>query len=192
MKKVLVILGHPDGKSSFNAALAESYVKGAKAAGAEVRLTKLGDLKFDPILHHGYAKIQKLEPDLKQLQEDIKWADHLVWVFPTWWGSMPAILKGALDRMWLPGFAFKFKRAYWPTRLLKGKSARLIVTMDSPWPIYHLVFGGPGENIMKRSVLHFSGIRPVRVTHVHLLKIADRKKLQFWIKKIRLLGRQLK
>jgi len=191
VKKILVILGHPDSQS-FNAALARAYVRGARASGASVRFLKLGELSFDPILHHGYREIQKLEPDLVKVQRYIKWADHLVWIYPTWWGSMPALLKGLLDRMWLPGFAFKFTKPYFHRRLLRGKSARLIITMDSPSFIYRFIFRSPGENIMKRSVLRFSGVRPVRVTRVGWMVVSTKNYRRRWLKKIERLGHRLR
>ncbi len=191
MKKILVILGHPDSQS-FNAALARAYVRGARAAHATVRFLKLGELSFDPILHHGYREIQPLEPDLLKVQNYIKWADHLIWVYPTWWGSMPALLKGLLDRLWLPGFAFKFTRPYLHQRLLRGRSARLIITMDTPSLIYRFIFRSPGENIMKRSVLRFSGVRPVRVTRISWMVVSTKNYRRRWLKKIERLGLRLR
>ncbi|MEO7675045.1 MAG: NAD(P)H-dependent oxidoreductase, partial [Pyrinomonadaceae bacterium] len=131
-KKVLIILGHPD-KLSLCGALAARYRNGAEKAGAETRLIFLGDLYFDPVLHRGYKENHELEPDLLAAQESIKWADHLVWVYPIWWGTMPALLKGFLDRALLPGFAFKYRpNSRWWDKFLTGRSARMIVTMDAP------------------------------------------------------------
>ena len=84
--RILVILGHPDG-ASFCGALAEAYAKGAREAGAEVDLLRLGDLDFDPVLRKGYREVQLLEPDLLEAQERVTWAQHLVFVYPTWWGA---------------------------------------------------------------------------------------------------------
>jgi len=144
--------------------MAHAYRQGASAAGAEVRFLALGDLAFDPILHHGYRQIQPLEPDLEAAQADIAWAGHLVWVYPIWWGGLPALLKGFLDRVFLPGFAFKYRpdSALWD-RLLAGRSAELLVTMDSPPWYYRWVQRQPGHRQMKKAILEFSGIKPVRV-----------------------------
>mgnify|MGYP000181486765 CR=1 FL=1 len=91
-QRILVILGHPS-EDSLSAALAQSYKEGAQAAGAQVRLLDLGALAFDPILRAGYRGEQALEPDLQAAQAQITWAEHLVWVYPTWWGAMPALLN---------------------------------------------------------------------------------------------------
>lgn len=92
-KRVLVILGHPS-DDSFCGALADAYVEAAKVSGAEVRQLRLGTIGFDPVLHDGYAKIQPLEPGLLQAQADILWAEHLAFVYPIWWGGIPALMKG--------------------------------------------------------------------------------------------------
>ena len=161
MKKILVILGHPS-KNSFNQALMESYIKGAKKSKFEIRKLILKDMKFDPILHEGYNKIQDLEPDLIEAQKDISWADHIVIIYPIWWGVMPALLKGFLDRTFLPGFAFHFRPGKTlPLQLLKGKSARIISTTGGSRWIYY-IFGHPGNKAFSRFTLKFVGISPVK------------------------------
>ncbi len=123
-KRILVILGHPSA-DSLCAGLAQAYMEGALSAGAEVRLLSVGQLGFDPLLHAGYRGAQPLEPDLQAAQAQIAWAGHLVWVYPTWWGAMPALLKGFIDRVFLPGFAFKHHQgsSRWD-KLLAGRSAQ--------------------------------------------------------------------
>lgn len=162
-RRILIILGQPS-SNSLCAALARTYADAARQSGAEVRLLELGKMAFDPVLHHGYAQIQPLEPDLLDAQASITWAQHLVWVYPIWWGGLPALLKGFLDRIFLPGFAFKYRpnSALWD-RLLTGRSAELLVTMDSPPWYYRWVQRQPGHRQMKQTILEFSGIRPVRV-----------------------------
>lgn len=85
-RRILLILGHP-ASTSFCYALASAYRESASRAGHEVRTLYLGELSFDPVLHHGYAQVQALEPDLLMAQSDILWADHLTFIFPIWWGG---------------------------------------------------------------------------------------------------------
>ena len=159
-KRVLVILGHPSGQS-FCAALANQYAESANSAGNEVRLLKLGDLRFDPILHEGYNPTQPLEPDLLNAQAAITWAEHLVFVFPIWWGGIPALMKGFLDRILLPGFAFQYRKGKaFPDKLLKGRSAHLLVTMDTPPWYYRWVYRMPGLHQIRKTTLAFCGIKP--------------------------------
>ena len=160
-KRVLVIVGHPS-TDSFCAALADSYVETAIGAGQDVRVLYLGDLCFDPVLHEGYNRIQPLEPDLLKAQVDITWAEHLVLVFPVWWGGVPALLKGFFDRILLPGFAFSYRKGKaFPEKLLLGRSAYLLVTMDTPPWYYKWVYRMPALHQMRKTTLAFCGIKPV-------------------------------
>ena len=189
-KRILIILGHPD-SSSFCGALVDSYEKGAKAAGHEVEKICVGDLSFDPILHKGYSEIQPLEPDLLDLQAAIKKADHLVFVYPIWWGAPPALLKGVFDRIFLPGFAFRFHEGsstVWD-RLLSKRSARLLVTMDTPPWYYRLVYRMPGHNQMKRTILEFCGVKPVSVSSFGPVKSSSAEKRERWLCAADALGR---
>ncbi len=192
MKKVLLILGHPN-KESLGGSLANSYKNGAIKAGAEVKELCLADLEFDPILHHGYKEIQTLEPDLVHAQELIKWADHLVFVYPIWWATMPALVKGFLDRTLLPGFAFKYREnsPFWD-QYLTGKSARLIVTMDSPTWYNYWIYGNAGVKAMKKATLEFCGIKPVKVTAIGQVRFLKSEQIKSWLGKIEKLGEELR
>jgi len=189
-KRILVILGHP-ANESFCSALADSYVEGAKAAGNEVQLLSLSNLSFDPVLHNGYATIQELEPDLVAAQAAITWAQHIVFVYPIWWGAMPALLKGFIDRLFLPGFAFKYRKGspFWD-RLLSGRSAHLLVTMDTPPWYFRWVYRMPGHNQMKRTILEFSGIKPVTVSSFGPIKYSQLQQREKWLAQADIYGRQ--
>lgn len=158
MKKILLILAHPN-KDSLSAKLLDFYYNTAKEKGREVRRIFLGDINFDLNLAKGYKEIQELEPDLKKAQEDIIWADHLVFAFPIWWYSFPALLKGFIDRVFLPGFAFKYKdKSPIPDKLLKGKTADIICTSGAPKINYFLNNGNIGPKLLK-NILKFCGIK---------------------------------
>ncbi len=130
--KIYILLAHPN-IHSFNGAIADFCEQEAIANGHQVKRQNLGDLRFDPILWKGYNEIQALEPDLQQAQQNLLWCDRWIIVYPVWWGSVPALLKGFLDRVLLPGFAFKYhkKDPFWD-KLLQGRSAQLITTSDAP------------------------------------------------------------
>ena len=162
VKKIFVFLGNPNNDSLGNL-LFEAYIRGAQAAGHEVRSMRVADMRFDPVLHKGYREIQALEPDLRAFQEQVKWCQHFVVFYPIWWSDMPALMKGLIDRVWLPGFAFNFRKGLIPGwyRKLKGKSARVIVTSDQHPFFLWLLFGGNINNFT-RGVLRFSGFAPLR------------------------------
>ncbi|MDP2877238.1 MAG: NAD(P)H-dependent oxidoreductase [Holophaga sp.] len=189
-QRILVILGHPD-RESLCGALAESYAQGAQEAGAEVEILRLGDLNFDPILHQGYRTIQALEPDLVRAQERITWAQHLVFVYPTWWGGPPALLKGFFDRAFLPGFAFQTrpKGVFWD-RLLAGRTGRMFVTADSPGFYDWFVNGMPAVRMVKKAVLAFCGVKQVAVRRFATVKTANRKARLRWLAEVKELGQK--
>lgn len=180
-KKIFILAGHPD-TDSMCCELADSYAKGASESGNEVRRTNLGDMKFDPILHKGYRVIQELEPDLKKFQEDVRWCEHLVIIYPSWWSTMPALLKGLFDRSWLPGFAYKFKpNGLGWNRLLKGRTARVFVTSDSSPLLARFLFGD-NTNEIQDGILWFSGISTQMKKCGPMKKISPEKRAK-WVSK---------
>lgn len=183
-RNITLILGHPD-PGSFCGALADAYAEAARSAGHTVKVFKLGELQFDPILHEGYKTIQPLEPDLLRLQEAITWADHLVLVYPIWWGSMPALLKGLFDRVLLPGFAFKYRKdsPLWD-KLLKGRSAHVFLTLDTPGWYNWLVNRRPGHRQIRKTILQFCGIDPVRITPLAPVRHSTPEQRQRWLAQV--------
>jgi NAD(P)H dehydrogenase (quinone) len=190
-KKILIVQGNPD-KNSFCDALAEAYKKGAFDANAEVKEINIREIEFNPNLAFGYKKRVELEQGLIESQHLIKWADHLVFVYPTWWGTMPALLKGFIDRVFLPGFGFQYRDdSVWWDKLLKGKSARLIVTMDTPPWYFRLIYGQPGHKAMKKSTLGFCGIKPVRISSIGPVKHSKKSKRISWLNQVQKLGEKI-
>jgi len=191
MKKILIINAHPL-KDSFCTSLALSYQKGAEQSGASCKLVHLIDLNFDPIMRFGYKKRMEMEPDLIQIQQDITDADHLVLVYPNWWATYPAQLKGLFDRAFVPGFAFKYREnsPMWD-KLLTGKSARMIVTMDTPGWFYSLIYKNAGHNAVKVGVLQFSGFKPVKVSSFSPIKSSKEAKRLKWLKEVEQLGAKM-
>lgn len=191
MKKILIINGHPN-KESFNYGIAEAYRKGAAEAGAQVQYITIAELAFNPNLAYGYQKRTELEPDLVDAWEKILWADHLVWIHPVWWGGLPAITKGFIDRLFLPGRAFRYREnSVWWDKLLKGKTARIITTLDQPGWYYRLSFGRPSVNQLKKSTLQFCGISPVKVTYIGIIKRSDDSQRAKWLRQAENLGSKL-
>lgn len=185
---VLIINGHPD-KASFCAALAKAYQQGVMASSAKHKLFHLSDLEFDPILHQGYRVVQEPEPDLMELKRAIMESDHLVLIYPVWWMNCPALLKGMFDRIFLPGSMYSFKDGtYGWERHMKGKSARLILTMDTPPLIFRLLMKRPADLAVSRGTLRFCGYGPVRRTFLGSVKRSSEQRRARWLNKIEKLG----
>lgn len=188
MKKILIINGHPD-KESFNYALSAAYKKGAIKTNAEIREINIGELNFNPNLQYGYRKRTELEPDLLEAQEKLKWAEHLVWVYPVWWGSLPAIMKGFIDRIMLPGFAFnKRENSLWWDKCFTGKSARIICTLDQPAWYYKWIYGSPSHNAMKKVTLNYIGVDKVKITAIGPIRLSKDTFRTKWLSKVERLG----
>ena len=192
MKKIAIINGNPN-KESFNFAIAEAYKSGALNSGVEIKEIIIADLDFNPNLAYGYQKRVELEPDLLKAWEVIKWAEHLVWVHPVWWGGLPAITKGFIDRLFLPGLAFRYREnsIFWE-KLLIGKTAHIITTLDQPSWYYWLFNKKPSVNQLKKTTLEFCGVKPVRVTYVGIVRTSNSEKRKKWLNKIERLGRRQK
>jgi putative NADPH-quinone reductase/1,4-dihydroxy-2-naphthoate octaprenyltransferase len=190
--KVLVVLGHPR-PGSLCAALADAYVAGAESAGAEVRRVSLAELAFEPNVLVPSPRDQALEPGIADAVRLVAWAEHLVFVFPTWWGTMPACLKGFLDRVLMPGFAFADRddEEGWD-KLLVGKTAHLLTTMDTPPWVYRWIYRAPGLNAISRATLGFCGVGPVRGTIFGPVKPATAARRAEWIEQARRHGLALR
>lgn len=192
MKKIAIINGHPN-KDSFNFGITEAYRLGAVEAGAEVKEIVIRDLNFSPNLQFGYQKRMELEPDLMKAWEIIQWADHLVWVHPVWWGGFPALMKGFIDRLFLPGMAYQYREnSVWWDKLLKGKTAHIITTLDQPGWYYRLFFGRPSVNQLRKSILEYCGVKPVKVTYIGVIRNSKDDQRAQWLRKVKELGKKNK
>lgn len=192
MKKLLLIQGNPDDES-YCFALAEAYKKGALSSGAEVQEIVIRELMFNPNLAMGYRKRTELEPDLLEAWEKIKWAEHIVFIYPLWWGGLPAITKGFFDRLFLPGMAFQKKNnSLWWDKLLTNKTARIITTMDQPTWYYWLYYWGPSHRAIKKMTFEFVGIKPVKITSIGPIRLSKDSFREKWLQKIENLGKNFK
>jgi len=188
MSRIAVIVGHAR-KDTYCEALGEAYRRGAEAEGHHVSLFVTSRMKFDPILHEGFTQIQPLEPDLQAAYVALKEADHLVLIFPLWLGTLPAIFKGFLERVLQPDLVEPSKEGKY-IKFFKGKSARVIMTMGMPGFIYRWYFGAFALRMLKRNILGFIGIAPVRATIHGMMRTASPEKLQSWLADAESLGRK--
>ncbi len=191
---ILLINAH-NRENSFCSALAKTYKEGACSSGHKVQVLNLRELELDKYLRYGHEKKYEPEGDVLKAQELITWANHLVFVYPTWWAGLPALLRLFFEMVFSPGFAFKYrdkqgKIVSWD-KLLKGKSARIISTMDAPPCYYKWIIGDPGGKIMRKGILGFSGISPVKTTYFGSVKVSTEKQRADWLKAVRNLGQKV-
>lgn len=164
MTRILVIDGHPDpAPERLVAALASAYAEGAASAGHQVRRIDVGALDLPPLRTAAEFYGSDAPSSVGESQAAVSWAQHLAIFHPLWLGAAPATLKGWFEQVFRPGFALPAEAGLFGG-LLKGRSARLVVTMGMPAPAYSLLFGAHGVRSLERSVLRLCGISPVRHT----------------------------
>lgn len=190
-KRIAIIEGHPDpDPRRFNRALADAYAEGAKEAGHEVHRVRLGELDFPLIRTKEQWDAGKIPSVLEQAQDSVAWAEHLVILYPLWLGSMPALLKGFLEQAMRPGFAIPTSAAEgMHHKLLRGKSARIVVTMGMPSFFYRWYFRAHSLKSLERNILKFCGIKPVKETLVGMVDNLTSAKRSKWIETLQALGR---
>jgi putative NADPH-quinone reductase len=190
-KRILIIQGHPDPAAThLGHSLAAAYAEGASAAGHTVRWTRVAELDF-PLLRSQKAWEDAEVPlNLRQAQEDIFWAEHIALFFPLWLGDMPALLKGFLEQVARPGFAFKYNegRTAFTEKGLKGRSARVVVTMGMPALVYRWYFRAHSVKSLERNILGFVGIAPVNETLIGTVGNMKAEDGQKWLRKLEALG----
>lgn len=189
-RRIAIIQGHPDPRGGhLGHALAEAYAQGAEQAGHEMRRINVATLDF-PVLRTKEDYEKGTPPDvIRQCQETIVWADHLVIVFPLWLGEMPALLKAFLEQTLRPGVAYRFREGGRVEKLLTGKSAHIVITMGMPAILYRWYFRAHGLKTLKRSILGFCGAGPIRDTLVGLVDGASQAKVDKLLARLRALGR---
>ena len=189
-KRITIIQGHPDTQvRHFGHALADEYAKGGEDGGHEVRRIEVAALDF-PFLRTKEEFEHGPPPDsIKQAQEAITWADHLVILYPLWLGSMPALLKAFFEQVFRPGFAFEYgEPGRTPKKRLTGKSARIVITMNMPAFIYRWVFFAHSLKSLERNILEFSGVGPIKATLIGSIEGMNEKQRAGWLDEIRGLG----
>lgn len=184
LKNILIINGHPNA-SSFCGGIASQYAETATSLGHNVQVLHLGDMHFEPSLKTAYKHIQPLEPDLERAWDLLSSSQHLVFVFPIWWGGMPAVLKGFFDRILLPGKAFKYRPGTNQCDgLLAGRSAEVFTTMDTPPWYYRWVQFEPAHRQIRHMILAFCGIKPIRITALGAIRGADEQQRKTWLTQV--------
>ena len=188
-KKIFIWVANPKA-GSLSSGLAEAYAKGAKTKGADVRIMQLSEMDFVAEFE-GYTGRKKLAPDLIKWQEAVTWCDHVMIVYPYWWGGMPTKAKAVLDMALVPGFGFKYHDSglKWD-KLLTGRTGDAIITSDTPVWLDTLLYRKPGRRVIRNQVLDFVGIKPKKIVQFGSVVAADARKIGSWLGKAEGMGAQ--
>lgn len=188
MTRILILVGHPDpAPGRFCRALAAAYARGARDAGHEVREVDIATLEFPMLRSREDFEHGTPPPAIARAQQDFAWAGHVVLVFPLWLGTMPALVKALLEQVMRPGFAFRYREGGMPEKLMKGKSARMVVTMGMPGFLYAWLYRAHGVKGLARNILGFVGFAPVRHTYVGMVEGGE-KRAAAWLAQMERLG----
>ena len=196
-RRILVIVGTPL-PDTLTHALAHAYADAARDGGAEVRII---DLATDPIPSHPRSRDElraprsdadhPLDPDVARYLDDVRWADHLTIVHPQWWGTVPAALKAFIDRVFLSGATFRYReRSSIPVQLLTGRTARVVMTMDSPRFWNRLVYRGAAEASLTRATLGYCGVKTTGITRLSPVRFSDEQARASWLRTVAAHGRK--
>ncbi len=186
-KRVLVLAPNPK-KGSFTFNLAEAYARSAEKE-HEVQLLDLSDMEFNLDLSGGYAMQHTMEESLKLFQDSLAWCDHFVVFTPVWWGSLPAKFKGLIDRTFLPDFAFKYENgSLIPKKLLQEKTARIVMTMDTPPWYFFVVEAAPALRQLKDATLKLVGFGKVKSKMTGPIINSTKESRVEWLKYVSNLG----
>jgi len=188
-KRIAIIQGHPDAsESQLCHALADTYGAGAENAGFQVRSIRVAELGFPLIRSRRDFEQGERPACIREAQEVIRESRHLLLVYPLWLGTMPALLKGFLEQVFRYDFAFEPKPDGRYEKKLKGRSARVVITMGMPALAYRWYFRAHSLKSLERNILKFAGIAPVRETLFGMVENADPRKCARWLEKMRTLG----
>lgn len=192
-KKIFILDGHP-AKTSLSRSFAETYADAAREAGHDVRIAHLSHLEFDDDFGQGnYTDFKPLEPALEEVLSNLEWSNHLVLIAPMWWGGLPARLKGLIDRTLIPGRTFdtrNLKITGLPSPMLTGRTARVILTSDTPGWFMRLVYRRALIWQLKGQILGFIGIKPARFTWFAGASYPKPGRVDQWLKKVKTIGAQ--
>ena len=189
-KNIVIVQGHPDTeKTHYCHALATAYAEGAIEKGHFVKFFNVTSLSA-PFLHNQKEfETQSVDPEIQSIQTAIQWADHILIVYPLWLGTMPAMLKHFFEQVFRPNFAFsQSANEKWPKKLLRGKSARVVVTMGMPAWLYRWFFHAHSLKSLEQNILSFVGISPIQHSLIGSIDAVKDKNRVKWLGKMKHLG----
>ena len=186
--EISVILAHPE-RHSFTHAIAQAACRTLKRCGHTVRFHDLYEEGFDPLLSSAELDEQTLPPsDLALYCDELRRSEGLVIVHPNWWGQPPAAMKGWIDRAFRPGVAYKFEEGDGgegvPVGLLRVRTAVILNTSNTPLERELDVFGDPLDNLWKRCILDFCGVKNVVRENFSVVITSTPEQRAAWLRQV--------
>lgn len=182
-KNIVIIYAYPN-DNGFNSAIFSTVEKNI-SSNHHVKVIDLYKDKYHPVLYfddtHKRRNLQ-FDEEVKGYRDIVSWATHLIFIFPIWWGGMPAILKGFIDRVFAKGFAYEYKGIV-PIGLLKNKTSWIITTHDTP-SFYAKIVQHDYGKVLKKQVLKMCGITPTKVYTMPFLRYKKEKSRKRFIQRM--------
>jgi putative NADPH-quinone reductase len=190
MSRAICLLdGHPSpAPDHFVHALADAYAAGAKGAGHALTRFNIADLDL-PFLREPADFALPPPEAVRRIQDAVLVAEHLVVIYPLWLGTMPALVKAFFEHLARAEFAVGRNEAGWPRKMLKGRSARVVVTMGMPATAYSLMFGAAGVKGFESGILGVAGFHPIHETLIGAVDVSERERNK-WLERLADLGRR--
>jgi putative NADPH-quinone reductase len=196
MKQIAIIQGHPDpGGQHYCHALAEAYATGAREAGHRLESIDVSRMDFPLLRSRADGESEPVPDAIRAAQEALTRANHVALFFPIWNGTGPALLRGFLEQTCQASFVFPdrkvgerlgFTSHFTQRKVLAGRSARVVATMQMPAWLYRWFFRPHPE----RNSLSVAGLRPVRETLIGNVEAEDGQRRATWLARMRVLGRE--
>ena len=192
--KTLIVFSHPYG-GSYCRAIMDAVVKGLKDSGQKFRIIDLDQDEFDPVMRAkdllafssagrvGEEALEAVDDQVLEYKKDLEWADHLVMIFPIWWMTMPAMMKGFVDKAIFPAVAYKMQNGKLVSRLPVRK-VTIVTTMNTPADVYRDRFNNAIEGSLVNGTFRQIGIEDIQWISLNGVKQATNEQRVKWLQDI--------
>ena len=193
--KTLIVYYHPH-EGSFCSAIREAVVTGLHNGGHEHKIIDLSKEGFDPVMREkdlkafvqagreGEDGLDGVDPFVLRYMKKLRWAQHIVMIFPIWWMTMPAMVKGFIDKVIFPGVVYKMEDGKLVSLLTGLKQVTIITTMNTPSDVYRDVFGNSLEGSLIKGTFNQIGIHDIRWISLNKVKQSGDEKRWLWLDEI--------
>ncbi|MGV8140827.1 MAG: NAD(P)H-dependent oxidoreductase [Candidatus Woesearchaeota archaeon] len=176
----LIVYAHPEHESHSKTTL-EFVEEKLKQKGVEYEVLDLYHMKFNPVMSYEelyHSKDKGVPHEVVEIQKKITHSKELIFIYPSWWNGMPAILKGFIDRIFTGGYAFKYVNGI-PRGLLQGRTAKVFVSTGASKFLTSVFQGNRFKKNIGHDILGFCGIkaRVYQIDKAHRLDDAQKHKI---------------